>query len=468
MGESVRRRAKTCKRRSAEQKQRREQQRRLQNQIDAILPDLMRQTFERALQEEVTTLLGREKGERRNLTDTTEVEACCNRCQTRYRARFSRGGFYPRSLLTFEVWVQLQVPRIRCVCGGMVDFGSAYLEPYGRIWFDLEERIRELAGLCLSLRDSVEVLAWRNRQPLAISTLNRRVLQTADLAAAFHQGRIERVPAVVMLDGIWLKVLLPTEDEFIDRKGRRRKRAKLRKYPVFVAYGGDPVSGERWILDWERGEEEDQASWQRLLERIWKRGIHAERGLRLFVHDGGAGLVKALELVDFGPEVADQRCIFHKLQNVRRAVQGAPEMTREERRERRQEVLRDARAVYQGKDEADIRGRLAEFRAKWADAEPKAVATLERDFARTLAYLPVQQRARKDGQEWRVECLRTTSPLERVQRHFRQKARQVVVAHSEKGAEANIELVIYHRDLASITKNTRSWAQRLEEALLAA
>ena len=216
---------------------------------------------------------------------------------------------------------------------------------------------------------------------------------------------------------------------------------------MLVAYGVDPVSGERWILDWERGEAEDQASWQRLLERLWERGIHAERGLRLFVHGGGAGLARALALVDFGPEVADQRQGVpfgpHKLQNVRRDVQGASEMTREE---------------YQGKDEAEIRGRLAEFRATWAEHEPKAVATLERDFAQTLAYLPVQERARKDGQEWRGECLRTTSPLERVQRHFRQKARQVVVAHSEKRAEANIELVIDHRDLASVAKNARPLA----------
>lgn len=324
-----------------------------------------------------------------------------------------------------------------------------------------------MAGLCLSLRDAVEILAWRNKQPLAISTLNQRVLQTADLEVAFHQGRIERVPAVLMLDGIWLKVLLPTEDEYTDTRGRRRKRSKLRKYPVLVAYGVDPVSGERWILDWERGEAEDQASWQRLLERLWERGLRAERGLRLVVHDGGVGLAKALEMVAFGPHVADPRCIFHKLQNVRRDVQGAPEMSRDERRERRQTVLRDATAVYQGQDEAEIRGRLAEFRAKWAPSEPKAVATLERDFAQTLAYLSVREQARHDGQEWRRECLRTTSPLERVQRHFRQRARQVMVAHSEHGAVANIELVIYHRNLASPTKHALSWAQRLEEALLA-
>ena len=131
-------------------------------------------------------------------------------------------------------------------------------------------------------------------------------------------------------------------------------------------------------------------------------------------------------------------------------------------------MLPDATAVYRGKNTAEIRDRLAEFRATWAERELKAVATLERDFAQTSAYLPAQERARKEGQAWRGERLRTTSPLERVQRHFRQKARQVVVVHSENGAEANIELVIYHRDLASVAENARPWAQRLEDTLLAA
>lgn len=189
----------------------------------------------------------------------------------------------------------------------MVDFESAYLEPDGRIWFDLDERGRELAGLCLSLRDSAEVLAWRNRQPLAISTLNQRVLQTTDLAEAFHQGRFERVPAVVMLDGIWLKVLLPTAEEYTDTLGRRRKRFKFRKDPVLVAHGVDPVGGQHWVFDWERGEDEDQASWQRLLERLQERVVGATQGLRLVAHDGSAGLATALELVEFEPGIEDKR-----------------------------------------------------------------------------------------------------------------------------------------------------------------
>jgi transposase-like protein len=468
LSERIERREKTRKRRYIERKTRREQQRRLQKQTDEAIRELVREGLEQALQAEVTLLLGRAKGERRDLANPQEVTASCNRCEIRRCCHFYRAGFYRRSILTSDTWLEIRVPRVSCVCGGMVDFESVHLEPYGRVWFDLEERARELAGICVSLRDSVGVLSWRNEQPLSIATLNGRVNQTADLAEAFHQGKFPRIPEVMMLDGIWVKVLLPTDQEYVDKRGRRRKRYKLRKFPLLVAYGIDPVSGERWILDWERGESEDQASWQRLLERLLERGLHAEKGLRLFVHDGSAGLEKAFEFVWFGKGVERQRCIFHKLRNVHRDVVGSPDMTRIEHQARRTAVLKEASAVYRGKDESEIRQSFEAFRVKWEASEPKAVATLARDFELTLVYLKVLKEARLKGEEWRVECLRTTSLLERVQRHFRQKARQVVIAHSDKGVAANIELVIRHRGLALVDNAAESWTHLLEQALLAA
>lgn len=466
MAETIARRAKTRKRRYLERLQRRERQRKVKAEIDEAIVNVVRGAIERALQDEVTQLLGRAKGERRNPADPTVVEAVCNRCGTRHRRYFYRAGYYPRGLLTSAAWGKIAAPRISCLCGGMVDFESAYLVPYGRVWFDVEERARQLAGLCVSLRDGVEVLAWDNKQPLSIATLNRFVNKTADLARAFRAAKLARVPAVVMLDGIWLKVLEPTGEWYIDKKGRRRQRRQARKFPLLVAYGVDPVSGERWLLDWERGCDEDEESWRKLLERLLARGLRAERGLALFVHDGSAGLEKAFELVHFGKGVERQRCIFHKLANVGRDVVGEEGMSRKERRERRAEVVADAAAVYRGEDEARIRRRLEVFRAKWGEKERKAVATLERGFERTLVYLKVRERARRRGQEWQVECLRATSALERVQRHFRRKARQVVIFHADKGVEAAIQLVISHRRLA--TDSTQPWIRLLEEALLAA
>ena len=338
--------------------------------------------------------------------------------------------------------------------------------PYGRIWFDVEERARELAGLCVSLRDSVEVLAWRNEQPLSIATLNGIVNEAASLSVAFRSGEIKKCPPVVMLDGIWLKVLEPTGERYVDKKGRQRERLKKTKFSILVAYGVDPDTGRRWVLDWERGQEEDKESWQRLLERLEQRGIRAERGLLLFIHDGSTGLESAFEMVDFGQGVNRQRCIFHKLRNVSKAVRGEEGMSREEKRKRRADVLADASGVYRGQGEEEIRENLATFKLKWQRAEPAAVATLERDFDMTLSYLKVLEIAKAAGKTLRVEDLRATSALERVQRHFRQKVRQVVIFHSEKGIAAGIQLVISHRQLAETP--SEPWTLLLEEALLAA
>ena len=467
MVERVSHREKARKRRNVERGERQQQQRRLQREVGEAIRQVVREVFEQALQDEVTALLGRAKSERRDARDLTVVEASCNKCKAQYRYRFYRDGTYERGVLSLDTWVEIKVPRLSCDCGGVVDFEYVHLEPYNRFWFDLEERGRELAGLCVSLRDSVEVLARGNGQPIGIATLNSWVNQAARLAEAFHKGQFERVPAVVMLDGLWLKVLLPTDEEYVDKRGRRRKRYKRRKFPLLVAYGVDPVSGRRWVLDWERGEDEDAASWQRLLERLLERGLHAERGLAMFVHDGSAGLEQAFELVYFGVGVERQRCIFHKLRNVRRDVVGDEGMSKKDRQQRRREVLEDAAQVYKGDDEAEIRQRLLGFREKWSLKESAAVSTLERDFDRTLVYLRVQERARRRGEQWKAECLRTTSPLERIQRHFRQKARQVVISHSWDGIESAILLVISHHRLAD-GDQSGDWVAQFEEALLAA
>ena len=463
----VPRRPKTAKRRQVYGKQRREQQGETQKLIDQGIIALVIQVIQQALLEEVTRLLGRAKGERRDLGDRTVVEACCNKCGSHHRSQFYRAGFYLRGLLSLVAWGRIRVPRVSCShCGGMVDFEFFHLVPYGRLWFDLGERARELAAMCVSLRDGVRVLSWQNGQPVCLATLNGLVNRAGELAKAFHGGVLERIPAVVMLDGVWLKVLEPTGEKYADKKGRQRDRLKVRKFPLLVAYGADPATGERWVLDWEKGREEDLESWRTLLMRLQARGLSAGRGLKLFVHDGSTGLGKALELVFFGDEVQHQRCVFHKLQNVKRDVVAEEGMNAKERSRRRKEVLFDAARVYRGKDEGEIRQRLEEFRAKWQGKEPKAVETLARDFDQTLVYLKVLEKARRRGEAWKVESLRTTSPLERVQRHFRQKGRQTVIFHSDKGVDAAIQLVIAHRHLAD--NSTQPWERRLEEALLAA
>jgi transposase-like protein len=467
MAQKVLPRALRRKARVLERAHQREQQQVLRQQLLTAIAEVVARVFEQALEAEVTALLGREKYARRTSGAQQPVRAVCSRCRLAWAARLWRDGHYARTLLLLVAAVRIRVPRLACRCGGSVPLAFASFGRYQRSWADLQERARQLAGLCLSLRDLREVLAMESGQPVACSTLNTWVQQAAPLAEALRAGPLTRVPPVVLLDGLWITVLRETGDAYRDRQGRQRSRRQRVKIPLLVAYGVEPTSGERWIVDWELGEREDEASWRRLLERLHQRGLRAEAGLELFVQDGSSGLDAAFGLVDFGPGVLRQRCVFHVLRNLRDAVRGEPGMTREQKRARRQTVLQAAAAIWQAEDRTTVYRRWRAFRQQWASAEPAVVAKLEEVFPRTLAYLEALERARERGERWRARDLRTISALERVNRALRQKTRQVGAFQAEVGVIAALALVIAHRTLGLTPPPEDLWTEVLEAGLLA-
>src|SRR5256714_9711565 len=109
-----------------------------------------------------------------------------------------------------------------------------------------------------------------------------------------------------------------TQHERIHEDSRKRKRHRKsgKRIVVLVALGlWTDGSGERRILDWEVPEKEEQAAWERLVQRLWERGVKLETGLQAIVRDGTEGLEQALDYV-YGSALVQQRCIFHKLRNV--------------------------------------------------------------------------------------------------------------------------------------------------------
>lgn len=426
---------------------------------------VVQQTVERALQAEVTALVGRERYARRQTAAVQTVAARCSRCGANWSRRFWRDGSYRRTLLTVAAAVELRVPRLACRCGGTVPLEFAQFGRYQRSWGDLQERARELAGLCLSLEASRQVLGWASGQVVAASTLGGWVQQAAGLAEALRVGPLAEVPAVVLLDGIWVKLLEPGGSSVTDRTGRRRPRLKRGQAVVLVAYGVNPATGEHWVLDWERATSEDEPSWRRLLERLHERGLRADAGLDLVIHDGGSGLEAALGQVHFGRGVLHQRCVFHVLRTVRQAIR-AEGLSRDERRERRRALLQAAAAIWQTTERAEVYRRRGAFRERWQALEPAAVAALERAFGGTLAYLDALARGRERDQTWSAAFLRTTSLLERLNRAIRQKARQAGTFKSERGLVAALALVLAHRGRCAPRPTDDLWTEVLEAGLL--
>ncbi len=161
-------------------------------------------------------------------------------------------------------------------------------------------------------------------------------------------------PTVVQLDGIWVTVQSQGEKIKQDARKRKRKQRTGKKIVILVALGLWK-DGTREILDWQVASSEDHTHWEVLLNRLWKREVQPEKGLQMIVRDGSGGLEEAVALI-YGKSVLDQRCVFHKLKNVGDKVRS--ELKGEEKREKRKQIMQQAKMIYQADSALQARYRF--------------------------------------------------------------------------------------------------------------
>jgi transposase-like protein len=225
-------------------------------------------------------------------------------------------------------------------------------------------------GYCLglSLRDLQEVLYGTLGEVVSLAACNRLVGEIDQHVQAWKQAVIEAPPAVVLVDGMWVKIAYPTGDHCVDAQGRRRAVKRQEKRVVLSALGvGD--DGHWEIVHWNVARSENQATWQHFLGELYRKGLTAKT-TKLFVSDGSAGLESALDYYFYG--VPHQRCIFHKIKNltdhlvfqelVGETVPTDAKAERQARQARKKAILADASAVYARDDAAESRARAAGFR----------------------------------------------------------------------------------------------------------
>jgi hypothetical protein len=380
------------------------------------------------LSKAVDELLARERYERRGrVSPDIEGGECC-RCHSRQSCQFSRNAGRKRAPLIWLGPIQVRWPRVKCQCGGSVRLNlTGWLEPYQRLSDEIDVLIQRWGALSLSLRQMRRELAHTYIGPLGLRTLNERLHQLRSLKPDLETLQ---TPPIVQVDGIYITQLRPNGEVRPDRKGRRRAVKGRFKRCVLIALGLWPQSGRQEVLAWELAEGEDFQAWLAFLSRLEEAGLSAEKGLRLIIHDGGTGLCAALRFLDLG--VAEQRCIFHKLRNIAKAIQLPEELDADERRRKRRAILRDFQAIWQAKDYHMAVQRCWQVFKQYRHSQPAAVATLRRDLRLTLTYYQV----RLDQPGWQRRFLRTTSRLERFNRAVRKRCRSAGAYHSDQGLEA--------------------------------
>lgn len=388
--------------------------------------------LEQVLEAEIDLMLGREAYVRREkVASWVEIEGVCQRCKSRQSRRFSRNGRRRRRLLTRWDEVTLWQQRLVCECGGSVRLElEGWLRPYQRIGGDVDEQIQRWGALRISLREMQEELAHLHISPLALSTLNRRLHQVRETATA---DTPLTAPPILQVDAIWVTQLVPTGAYRLDRKGRRRPVKRRCKRPILIALGIWPETERAEIFAWRLADKEDEGDWLAFLSELEALGVRGENGLELVIHDGGAGLCAALNTIYFG--ATEQRCLFHKLRNIGKAIRiDDDQLTNKEKRRRRNAILNDFRHIWDAKRLTTVLQRYLTVVRRYRNTQPAAVHCLRTDFRATIAYFTVLQR----HPDWDRRFLRTTSWLERFNRYLRRRVRAASAYHSDGGLCAMI------------------------------
>lgn len=380
--------------------------------------------------------LGREHYRRRAELAPGQCGECrCCRCGSQRRQRFSRNGYRRRQPLVTQ-WgeIALEVPRLRCTCGASVqiNFGEL-LRPYQRIGEAVDAQIQRLGELALSLRQMRAWLSELRIGPLALRTLNQRLHLLQDLDP---QRAAADVPPIVQVDAVWATLLRPNGAVRRDRKGRTRVVKGRHKVPIMIAMGVWPDSDRREILLWRLGESESAVEWITFLELLEAQGIRGKNGLRLIIHDGGSGLCSALQTVWF--DAPEQRCLFHKLRNIARAIHVSAELPSKQQQQQRRKILRDFRHIWEAQRYQTMLERYLAVVRAYRETQPEAVATLRRDFRSSITFYALEQQF----PDWQRHHLRTTSRLERFNRTVRRRTRAANAYHSDAGLTAMMSQVI--------------------------
>jgi len=318
-----------------------------------------------------------------------ELEAALG-CRSHERTEARRGyrnGAEDRTVTT-EFGVQkLQVPRGRLQGqdGKSTEFRSQVLPLYARRTRVVDETI---LGLYLAgantrrIRKSLEGLLGTLH--LSKSAVSRVVGRIKGLFEGWSQRDLsaERY-AILYLDGFHLKI----------RMARR-----VVSVPV-LAVLGVAEDGTKVLIALRVAASEAGCHWGGVLLDLQRRGLAAPR---LLIVDGHSGLGKALEC---WPGLAVQRCTWHKLGNL---IKHCPAHARVE-------LKRDYRGIVDAEDGLVARRAYAAFVAKWSKLCPAVARSIEEAGDELLTFYQFPKAM------WR--SLRTTNPLENLNREFRRRTK---------------------------------------------
>jgi len=344
------------------------------------------------------------------------------RAASRTPSPFRCAGHYHRRVLTsYGLIPELEVPKLR---SGNAERPWHILTRYQLAMQVVLDQALYLYTLGLSLRDLQEALYLVFGHLLSREAVNRVTLAAQSPMQRWRERTITDSPPILIVDGVWVQVLMPTGQTWLDRSGHERVEMRGQER-VVLAVMGVWEDGRHEILHYEASDAESSESWSAVLAALKRRGLDPD-AVRMVVSDGTTGLPAALK--EHLPTSQQQRCTVHKIRGLERqfcyrdllmtdpTTQEA--VTFEQaRRLRRQQVTTDAHAIFDAPTQTEAEQRLTAFRTRWGQLESEVVRLLAKDIALSLTFYQFDVSLHP--------LVRSTNLLERFFREFRTKADEI-------------------------------------------
>lgn len=309
------------------------------DQIESFARQSIQRLLQEVLEEEVDTLLGRTRCERREAADPTG---------------YRNGHGKERSLSTSIGTLTVRRPRVRST---EEPFVSRVLPLFRRRTNEIGQLLPQLYLHGLSCGDFE--LAMRgllgDGAPLSASSIARlRDGWTAEFIKWKQRPFQGKEIVYLWVDGIYVKA------------GMEKDKAAL------LVVIGALSDGTKQVLAVECGERESEASWSYILRDLKARGMNAPR---LVMGDGHLGIWAALANVY--PSSCEQRCWNHRMRNVLDCVG----------KKRQGEAKQLLSQIMYAENRKQAEAGKKEF-AEWARSRQyeKAASKLELDWERMVAY----------------------------------------------------------------------------------
>jgi transposase-like protein len=281
-----------------------------------------------------------------------------------------------------------------------------------------------LYTLGLSIRDLQEALYLAFGHVLSREAVNRVTIAAQSPMQLWRERPITDTPPILIVDGVWVQILAPTGQIWIDHSEHERQEMRGQER-VVLAVMGVWEDGRHEILHYEATEAESTDTWSAVLAALTQRGLDPA-AVRMVVSDGTTGLPAAL--TQYLPAAQQQRCTVHKIRGLERQfcyrdLLRTDPTTQEAlsyeqaRRLRRQQLTTDAHAIFDAPTRAEAVERLATFRTTWGQREPEVVRLLTKDIELSLTFYQFDVSLHA--------LVRSTNLLERFFREFRSKADEI-------------------------------------------